>query len=140
MKLYDENKSIGGLNLRHLMYQHGNYEFVRRIVQQVFMLWEEKKIKPVIDSIWALEDVVEAMQKMYDHKNIGKIILDLSLEPKLKPATPIKSKLKDKKSQEEKKLSSQDVDNSETQKEMELTNGISEDKSESGSYFLYFKL
>ncbi|XP_011497887.1 PREDICTED: synaptic vesicle membrane protein VAT-1 homolog-like [Ceratosolen solmsi marchali] len=134
MKLYDENKSIGGLNLRHLMYQHGNNEFVRRIVEQVFKLWEEKKIKPVIDSVWALEDAVEAMQKMYDHKNIGKIIFDLNLEPKPKPATPVKSKLKDKKNlnQEEKK-SSIDVENSENQKESELTNGTSEDKSDSGS-------
>lgn len=50
------------------------------------------------------------MQKMHDRKNIGKLILDPSAEPKPKPATPLKSKgksidkedkEKDKKKEEE---------------------------------------
>jgi len=36
--------------------------------------------------------VPEAMQKMHDRKNVGKIVLDPSLEPKPKPATPAKGK------------------------------------------------
>lgn len=36
------------------------------------------------------------MQKMYERKNVGKIIIDLSMEPKPKPATPVKTKGKDK--------------------------------------------
>lgn len=34
------------------------------------------------------------MQKMHDRKNVGKIVLDPSLEPKPKPATPAKGKAK----------------------------------------------
>lgn len=129
-KLYDENKSMTGFNFRHLLHQHGKHEYVRSIVNKVYALYGEGKIKPVIDSVFALEDVTEGMQKMQEHKNVGKIILDLSLEPKPKPATPAKSKSKDKKNanQEEKKTEKAEAENGE--KKPELTNGTSEDKSE----------
>ncbi|XP_018398236.1 PREDICTED: synaptic vesicle membrane protein VAT-1 homolog-like isoform X2 [Cyphomyrmex costatus] len=135
IKLFDENKTLSGLNLRHLMYQQGSHAFVRRAVNQVYTLWSEGKIKPAVDSTWALEDVPEAMQKMHDRKNIGKIVLDPSLEPKPKPATPAKGKAKDKKAanQEEKKASSVESEEGEKKKEPELTNGTSEDKSDSDS-------
>ncbi|XP_034191052.1 synaptic vesicle membrane protein VAT-1 homolog-like isoform X2 [Osmia lignaria lignaria] len=137
IKLFDENKTLSGFKLRHLMYQQGSHGFVRKAVERVFALWNEGKIKPVVDSTWALEDVPEAMQKMHDRKNIGKIVLDPSLEPKPKPATPAKGKAKDKKaaSQEsqEKKASSVESEEGEKKKEPELTNGTSEDKSDSDS-------
>ncbi|XP_033215819.1 synaptic vesicle membrane protein VAT-1 homolog-like [Belonocnema kinseyi] len=135
IKLFDENKTISGFNLRHLMYQHGGTAYARKAVNQVFQMWKDGKVKPVVDSTWALEDVPEAMQKMHDRKNVGKIVLDPSLEPKPKPATPAKTKTKDKKNanQEEKKAASVDSDEGEKKKEPELTNGTSEDKSDSDS-------
>lgn len=92
---------MGGFNLRHLLYQQDGHEYVKNIVSKVFGLWKDGVIKPTIDSTWALEDVAEAMQKMHDRKNIGKLILDPALEPKPKPATPAKSKAKDKKQKSE---------------------------------------
>ncbi|XP_066582255.1 synaptic vesicle membrane protein VAT-1 homolog-like [Prorops nasuta] len=135
IKLFMENKTLSGLNFRNLMQQHGRHAYVGNAVNQVFKLWIEGKINPVVDSTWALEDVPEAMQKMHDRKNIGKIVLDPSLEPKPKPATPAKGKAKDKKiaNQEEKKASSVESDEDEKKKEPELTNGTSEDKSDSDS-------
>ncbi|XP_041767882.1 synaptic vesicle membrane protein VAT-1 homolog-like [Anopheles merus] len=94
IKLFDENKSLGGFNLRHLLYQQDGSEYVRSTVDKIFGLWKDGKVKPVVDSAWALEDVAEAMQKMHDRKNIGKLVLDPSMEPKPKPATPAKSKSK----------------------------------------------
>lgn len=85
LKLYDDNKSLGGLHLRHLLYQQGGHDYVRTVVEKVFKLWQEGKIKPVVDSTWALEDVPEAMLKLHDRKNIGKIVLDPTMEPKPKP-------------------------------------------------------
>lgn len=41
--------------------------------------------------------VTEAMQKMHDRKNIGKLVLDPAAEPKPKPATPAKIKVKKEK-------------------------------------------
>ncbi|XP_013780175.2 synaptic vesicle membrane protein VAT-1 homolog-like isoform X2 [Limulus polyphemus] len=84
MRLFDENKSLTGFHLRHLLYQQGQDKYVRQVVNTVFELWSNGKIKPVIDSTWAFEDVSEAMQKLHDRKNIGKIILDPSMEPKSK--------------------------------------------------------
>lgn len=92
IKLFDENKTLAGLNMRHLMYQQGGAAHIQSIIEKVFALWSKGQIKPVIDSTWALEDVPEAMQKMHDRKNVGKILLDPSMEPKPKPATPAKGK------------------------------------------------
>lgn len=103
IKLFDENKSLAGFNLRHLMYQQGGVEYVRNTMATVFDLWSAGKIKPVVDSVHALEDVAEAMQKMHDRKNIGKLVLDPAMEPKPKPATPAKSKSKSKKEASEDK-------------------------------------
>lgn len=85
IKLYEESKVIAGFNLRHLLYQQGMHEYVKGVVSKVFTLYEQKKITPVVDSSWAFEDVTEAMQKMHDHKNVGKLTLNPSLEPKPKP-------------------------------------------------------
>lgn len=95
IKLYEESKVISGFNLRHLLYQQGMHDYVKGVVSKVFTLYEQKKITPVVDSSWAFEDVTEAMQKMHDHKNVGKLTLNPSLEPKPKPQ-PEKSKGKDK--------------------------------------------
>lgn len=65
-----------------------------------------------------LFQVHEAMQKMHERKNVGKIILDPSLEPKPRPATPAKGKDKKKQNSEEKKAE-------EEKKEEPLTNGES---------------
>jgi hypothetical protein len=97
IKLFDENKTFAGFNLRHLMYQQNGSDYCRLVVDNVFKLYSEGKIKPVVDSVWAFEDVTDAMQKMHDRKNIGKIILDPQAEPKPKPATPAKTKVKKEK-------------------------------------------
>ncbi|XP_044265561.1 synaptic vesicle membrane protein VAT-1 homolog-like isoform X2 [Tribolium madens] len=130
LKLFDENRTISGFNLRRLMFQQGGHEFIHKAVQEVFSLFQQKKIKPLVDSTWALEDVAEAMQKMHDRKNVGKLILDPSLEPKPKPATPAKGKNKEdkkKQSSEEKKDSEEkkEEEKKEEKKEEQLTNGDS---------------
>ncbi|KAI8420048.1 hypothetical protein MSG28_008638 [Choristoneura fumiferana] len=119
IKLFDENKSLAGLNLRHLLFQHGRAECVRR----------------------AVDAVAEAMQKMHDRKNIGKLVLDPSLEPKPKPATPAKGKAgkekkpakesseekKDKDKDEEKKPAENGEKNGEKEADEPLTNGNSDE-------------
>ncbi|XP_013774631.1 synaptic vesicle membrane protein VAT-1 homolog-like [Limulus polyphemus] len=100
MKLFDENHSISGFQLRRLLYQQGAHEYVRGVVIKIFKMWEDGHIKPVIDSTWAFEDVPEAMQKLHDRKNIGKITLDPSMEPKPKLQTK-GNKEKDKENKNE---------------------------------------
>ncbi|XP_014664213.1 PREDICTED: LOW QUALITY PROTEIN: synaptic vesicle membrane protein VAT-1 homolog-like [Priapulus caudatus] len=84
IKLYDENRFIGGIMLRHLLFRQGQHEYVRTIMEKVVALFTAGKIRPHIDSTWAYEDVQEGMQKMHDRKNIGKILLDPTQEPKPK--------------------------------------------------------
>lgn len=103
IKLFDENKSLMGFNLRHLLYQQDGTQYVRDTIDNIFKLWTDGKIKATIDSSWALEDIAEAMQKMHDRKNIGKLVLDPAQTPKPKPATPAKGKIKDKKQASEDK-------------------------------------
>ncbi|XP_052898857.1 synaptic vesicle membrane protein VAT-1 homolog-like [Anopheles moucheti] len=126
IKLFDENKSLGGFNLRHLLYQQDGSEYVRSTVDKIFGLWKEGKVRPVVDSAWALEDVAEAMQKMHDRKNIGKLVLDPSMEPKPKPATPAKSK--SKKQASEDKGGKKDKDDDKKTGE----NGSGDEKKEGG--------
>jgi hypothetical protein len=57
IKLFDENKTLSGFNLRHLLYQQNGAPYAKRIMDSVFNLWKDGKIKPVVDSTWALEDV-----------------------------------------------------------------------------------
>ncbi|XP_066154721.1 synaptic vesicle membrane protein VAT-1 homolog-like [Euwallacea fornicatus] len=140
LKLFEENKNLAGFNLRHLMYQQNGATHVKETVSKVFKLFQDGKIKPLLDSSWALEDVVEAMQKMHDRKNVGKMILDPSLEPKPKPATPAKSKDKKKQSseekkdgeekKEEKKEKADDKKEKEEKKEETITNGTGEPAEE----------
>ena len=125
IKLFDENKSLAGFNLRHLLYQQGGVEYVRKTMATVFDLWSQGKIKAVVDSVHALEDVAEAMQKMHDRKNIGKCVLDPAMEPKPKPATPAKTKGKKKEEKtDDKKADKDKKENGETSSpESPTTNG-----------------
>lgn len=79
------------------------------------------------------------MQKMHDRKNVGKITLDPSMEPKPKPATPAKGKNKEdkkKQSSEEKKEPEEKKEEEKkeaAEKKEEATNGSS-DNADSGKY------
>ncbi|XP_052130117.1 synaptic vesicle membrane protein VAT-1 homolog-like [Frankliniella occidentalis] len=138
IKLFDENKTLAGLNMRHLMYQQGGAAHIKSVMDKVFALWSKGKVKAVIDSTWALEDVPEAMQKMHDRKNVGKILLDPSMEPKPKPATPAKGKGKsssidkeDKKKDEEENGSGDNDVKDEEKKKDDKKDDKKEEKKES---------
>lgn len=45
--------------------------------------------------------VTDAMTKMHDRKNVGKLLLDLSMEPRPRPTTPAKTKKEEKKEDKE---------------------------------------
>ena len=53
-------------------------------MERLFGLYEKKKIKPIIDSTFAMEDVADAMKKMHERKNIGKLLLCPSQVPRVK--------------------------------------------------------
>jgi len=49
LKMYEENKSIGGLHLRHLL-KSGKKEFIGEKLEKIWKLMAEGKLEPVVDS------------------------------------------------------------------------------------------
>ncbi|KAL9976052.1 hypothetical protein ACROYT_G013287 [Oculina patagonica] len=80
MQLIKDNKTVCGFVLR---YQHP--EECREAMNHLFQLYNEGKIKPHIDQVFALEEVGKAMQRMHDRKNVGKILLSPMKEPEPEP-------------------------------------------------------
>ncbi|XP_053176882.1 synaptic vesicle membrane protein VAT-1 homolog-like [Scomber japonicus] len=81
IKLYEENKVIAGFSLLNLLFKQDRCSLVKAVMDKLLCLYEQKKIKPVVDSLWALEEVKEAMQRIHDRGNIGKLILDVEKTP-----------------------------------------------------------
>ncbi|MEQ2202151.1 hypothetical protein XENOCAPTIV_025511, partial [Xenoophorus captivus] len=84
LKLMQTNKAISGF---HLGYIHDE-ELFKKTVIKLLELYQQGKIKPRIDSCYHFEEVslekysyrntsyvAEAMKRMHDRQNIGKIIL-----------------------------------------------------------------
>ncbi|CAL9701900.1 unnamed protein product [Knipowitschia caucasica] len=84
IKLFEENKVIAGFSLPNLLFKQRKCSLVKSVMEKLLRLYNEKKIKPVVDSLWALEEVKEAMQRIHDRGNIGKLVLDMD-----KPPTPL---------------------------------------------------
>lgn len=57
LKLFDDNKTLIGFNLRRLLFHQNQSDYVSNIFDKVIGLWKDGKVKPVIDSTWAFEDV-----------------------------------------------------------------------------------
>ncbi|CAE1283289.1 Synaptic vesicle membrane protein VAT-1 homolog-like [Acanthosepion pharaonis] len=83
LKLYDDNKFLAGFQLRQLLFRENQHEYVRQVMDKLFTLYTDGTIKPVIDQVASFEDIAEAMQRLHDRKNIGKIILDPTIQPKV---------------------------------------------------------
>jgi len=135
MRLYDDNKTLSGFNLRHLLYKQNGHECVRKVVEKVYQLYSQKVIHPVVDCTLALEDLAEGMQKLHDRKNVGKIILDLSLEPKPKPVEEEQSAKSGKRKNNAKEKTAENKENVKSDKKADneasaAQNGESEPKEE----------
>lgn len=57
IKLFEENKVIAGFSLLNLLFKHGKCSLVKSVMDKLLCLYDQKKIKPVVDSLWALEEV-----------------------------------------------------------------------------------
>lgn len=84
-KLFEENKSISGFSLRQYLFQQSAHEEVRKVVEKVYDLFTQGVLRPLVDSKFAFEDFGDAMQRLHERKNVGKVILDPSQAPKPKP-------------------------------------------------------
>ncbi|KAI3365229.1 hypothetical protein L3Q82_010324 [Scortum barcoo] len=71
MKLMQANKAICGFHLGYI----NDEELISRTMVKLLELYKQGKIKPRIDSRYHFEEVADAMKRMHERQNIGKIIL-----------------------------------------------------------------
>lgn len=76
LKLYEDNKSICGFNLRNLLYFQRDRLYIRELFDRICTMWEDGEIQPVFDCVLQFDDFPEALQRMQEHGQNGKIILD----------------------------------------------------------------
>ncbi len=75
--------------------QHGSNEtrrYLSDIMHKVFVLYKEGKIKPVVDSVFTFEDVNNALGKLVERKNIGKVVIEPFINSKSEKVKVVKNK------------------------------------------------
>ncbi|XP_006798348.1 synaptic vesicle membrane protein VAT-1 homolog [Neolamprologus brichardi] len=102
LSLIQGNKSVCGF---HLGYLDGETELITEAMNTILDFYKDGKIKPRIDSTWHLEQVGDAMRKMQERNNIGKVILTTEPMPEeeKKEETKKEDKKEDKKKEDKKK-------------------------------------
>ncbi|XP_042363686.1 synaptic vesicle membrane protein VAT-1 homolog [Plectropomus leopardus] len=71
LKLMQSNKAVGGFHLGYIT----DEQVISRTMIRLLELYEQGKIKPRIDSCYHFEEVTDAMKRMHERQNIGKVIL-----------------------------------------------------------------
>ncbi|XP_013878153.1 synaptic vesicle membrane protein VAT-1 homolog [Austrofundulus limnaeus] len=103
LSLIQGNKSVCGF---HLGYLDGETELIAQTMATLLDLYKEGKIKPRIDSTWHFEQVGDAMRKMQERNNIGKVVLTTEPMPEeeaKKEEAKKEAKKEDKKKEDKKK-------------------------------------
>ncbi|KAM6957605.1 synaptic vesicle membrane protein VAT-1 homolog [Aplochiton taeniatus] len=116
LSLIQGNKSVCGF---HLGYLDGETELINTSMTSILELYGQGKIKPRIDSTWHLEQVGDAMRKMQERNNIGKIILitEPMKEEEKKEEAKKEEKKEDKKKEDKKKDAKKDEKKDDKKKE-----------------------
>ncbi|AWP17745.1 Synaptic vesicle membrane protein VAT-1 -like [Scophthalmus maximus] len=95
MKLMQTNKAVCGFHLGYM----AEDQLIDRAMRELLELYRQGKIKPRIDSCYHFEEVADAMRRMHDRHNIGKVIL--LPEPKKPGENVEKTEAADNKTKEE---------------------------------------
>jgi synaptic vesicle membrane protein VAT-1 len=74
LKLMEKNAAVIGVNLGRV---RSRGALLRKELEQIFRLYADGKIKPVISKTFLLEQAADAHQYVHDRKNIGKVILSV---------------------------------------------------------------
>ncbi|XP_030649432.1 synaptic vesicle membrane protein VAT-1 homolog [Chanos chanos] len=98
MSLVQGNRSVCGFHLGHL---GSEIELITEAMNSILDLYRQGKVKPRIDSTYHLEQVGDAMRRMQERNNIGKVIL--TTEPMKEEEKKEETKKDDKKKEDKKK-------------------------------------
>ncbi|XP_077474848.1 synaptic vesicle membrane protein VAT-1 homolog [Stigmatopora argus] len=134
LSLIQSNKSVCGF---HLGYLDGETELIDQAMRAILDLYERGQIKPRIDSTWHLEQVGDAMRKMQERNNIGKVILTTEPMPEEEkkeeaaaPPPAADKKKEDKKKEDKKKEDKKKDDGKKEDKKKEEAKKEEEEKKE----------
>ena len=79
LKLYDECRSLSGFNLHNFLFSTQMYNsrrYILEIFAKIFKLHKEGAIKPAIDSIHSFDNISDALARLHERKNIGKVLIE----------------------------------------------------------------
>ncbi|VDP34412.1 unnamed protein product [Schistosoma mattheei] len=87
LKLHDENLLLGGFSLKSLLFsrdpnQTETNKLIIDVWNELIKLIDSQKIDPIVDSQWYLDETKEAMMRLQERKNIGKVVLIPKLKEK----------------------------------------------------------
>ncbi|XP_028826585.1 synaptic vesicle membrane protein VAT-1 homolog [Denticeps clupeoides] len=95
LSLMHANKAVCGFHLGYL----DDFDLTAQVMNVLLELYAQGKIKPRIDSTYHFEQVSDAMRRMQERHNIGKVVL----LPEPKPEEDQKESQKDDKNEEDQK-------------------------------------
>ncbi|KAA3679671.1 uncharacterized protein DEA37_0015242, partial [Paragonimus westermani] len=93
LRLHEENRMLGGFSLKQLLFSRTQgtpcstspsvaVDLVREAWTELTKLVNSKSIVPLVDSEWSFEEVKDAMMRLQERKNVGKVVLLPKATPK----------------------------------------------------------
>jgi NADPH:quinone reductase-like Zn-dependent oxidoreductase len=72
LQLMNHNRTVSGVNIGHLW---GQVAILREELRAVLGLWDEGRVKPLIDRTYPFAEAAAAYRRILQHQNTGKIVL-----------------------------------------------------------------
>ena len=72
LQLMNHNRTVSGVNIGHLW---GQVAILREELQAVLALWDQGRVKPLIDTTYPFAEAAAAHRRILQHQNTGKIVL-----------------------------------------------------------------
>jgi synaptic vesicle membrane protein VAT-1 len=70
--LMNHNRTVSGVNIGHLW---GQIATLREELQAILALWDQGRVKPLIDTTYPFAQAATAHRRILQHQNTGKIVL-----------------------------------------------------------------
>ncbi|KAF7260448.1 hypothetical protein EG68_02175 [Paragonimus skrjabini miyazakii] len=101
LRLHEENRILGGFSLKQLLFSRTQLtsgstspnvavDLVRETWTELTRLVNSKSITPLVDSEWSFEEVKDAMVRLQERRNVGKVVLLPKATPKEPESTDTK--------------------------------------------------
>jgi NADPH:quinone reductase-like Zn-dependent oxidoreductase len=73
LQLMNHNWTVSGVNIGHLW---GQVAILREELQAVLALWDQGRVKPLVDRTYPFAEAAAAHRRILQHQNTGKIVLE----------------------------------------------------------------